>query len=262
MKHLLPFLHWPRPDAALLRSEALGGLTVGLMVLPQGVAYAALAGMPLEYRHYASSMLPALIAVLFSASTRLVGGANGAELPADQRLAQRPGGAGRGGMGEPGGVAGAAQRPAANGAGAAALWLAVQPGQCPGADGVYPGGGGVDRGLATARAAGAVGRTARVEDGWPDVYRLLRTAYLQRPPAPDRAVSPEAGLGQEDQGKAVGNALLELCRQRKVVQADQQREANQHEVVRRANDVSQNIGPTACGCVAPNALACGSEAPL
>ena len=70
MKHLLPFLHWPRPDAALLRSEALAGLTVGLMVLPQGVAYAALAGMPLETGIYAS-MLPALIAVLFSASTRL-----------------------------------------------------------------------------------------------------------------------------------------------------------------------------------------------
>ena len=70
MKHLLPFLHWPRPDAALLRSEALAGLTVGLMVLPQSVAYAALAGMPLETGIYAS-MLPALIAVLFSASTRL-----------------------------------------------------------------------------------------------------------------------------------------------------------------------------------------------
>ena len=70
MKHLLPFLQWPRPTATLLRSEALAGLTVGLMVLPQGVAYAALAGMPLETGIYAS-MLPALIAVLFSASTRL-----------------------------------------------------------------------------------------------------------------------------------------------------------------------------------------------
>lgn len=70
MKHLFPFLQWPRLDAALLRSEALAGLTVGLMVLPQGVAYAALAGMPLVTGIYAS-MLPALIAVLFSASTRL-----------------------------------------------------------------------------------------------------------------------------------------------------------------------------------------------
>ncbi len=40
------------------------------MVIPQGVAYAALAGMPLITGIYAS-LLPALIAVLFSASTRL-----------------------------------------------------------------------------------------------------------------------------------------------------------------------------------------------
>lgn len=67
---MLPFLAWPRPDTALLRGEALAGLTVGLMVIPQGVAYAALAGMPLVTGIYAS-LLPALIAVLFSASPRL-----------------------------------------------------------------------------------------------------------------------------------------------------------------------------------------------
>lgn len=67
---LLPFLAWQRPTAGMLRSEAMAGLTVGLMVIPQGVAYAALAGMPLITGIYAS-MLPALIAVLFSASTRL-----------------------------------------------------------------------------------------------------------------------------------------------------------------------------------------------
>ena len=48
----------------------LAGLTVGLMIMPQGVAYAALAGMPLATGIYAS-LLPALVAVLFSASTRL-----------------------------------------------------------------------------------------------------------------------------------------------------------------------------------------------
>lgn len=69
-QRLLPFLHWPRPDAQLLRSEALAGLTVGLMVIPQGVAYAALAGMPLVTGIYAS-LLPALVAVLFSSSVRL-----------------------------------------------------------------------------------------------------------------------------------------------------------------------------------------------
>jgi SulP family sulfate permease len=70
VRRLLPFLNWPRPSAALLRGEALAGITVGLMVIPQGVAYAALAGMPLITGIYAS-LLPALIAVLFSASPRL-----------------------------------------------------------------------------------------------------------------------------------------------------------------------------------------------
>ncbi len=70
IERLLPFLRWPRPGAALLRGEAMAGLTVGLMVIPQGVAYAQLAGMPLVTGIYAS-MLPALVAVLFSASARL-----------------------------------------------------------------------------------------------------------------------------------------------------------------------------------------------
>ena len=70
LQRLLPFLNWPRLSPKLLRGEALAGLSVGLMVIPQGVAYAALAGMPLVTGIYAA-MLPALIAVLFSASTRL-----------------------------------------------------------------------------------------------------------------------------------------------------------------------------------------------
>ena len=69
-KRRLPFLSWPRLTPTLLRSETFAGLSVGLMVIPQGVAYAALAGMPLITGIYAS-LLPALVAVLFSASPRL-----------------------------------------------------------------------------------------------------------------------------------------------------------------------------------------------
>ncbi|MDI3381088.1 SulP family inorganic anion transporter [Xenophilus aerolatus] len=65
-----PFLGWPRPDRALLVNEASAGITVALMVIPQGVAYAALAGMPLITGIYAA-LFPALIAVLFSSSARL-----------------------------------------------------------------------------------------------------------------------------------------------------------------------------------------------
>jgi SulP family sulfate permease len=66
----LPFLNWPRPDGALLRGEAIAALTVAVVMIPQSVAYAGLAGMPLVTGLYAT-FLPALAAVLFSASTRL-----------------------------------------------------------------------------------------------------------------------------------------------------------------------------------------------
>lgn len=70
LSRYFPFLTWPKPDRGTLAGELWAGLTVGLMVIPQGVAYAALAGMPLITGIYAS-MLPALVAVLWSSSTRL-----------------------------------------------------------------------------------------------------------------------------------------------------------------------------------------------
>jgi sulfate permease, SulP family len=66
----LPFLNWPRPTLTLLRGEVAAALTVALIMIPQSVAYASLAGMPLVTGLYAT-LLPPLVAVLFSASTRL-----------------------------------------------------------------------------------------------------------------------------------------------------------------------------------------------
>lgn len=66
----LPFLQWPQPDARLLRNEFGAGLTVALVMVPQCVAYAALAGMPLVTGLYAA-LLPPIVAVLFGSSTRL-----------------------------------------------------------------------------------------------------------------------------------------------------------------------------------------------
>jgi sulfate permease, SulP family len=65
-----PFLKWPRPDAALLRGEISASLTVAVVMVPQSVAYAGLAGMPLVTGLYAT-FLPPLLSVLFSGSTRL-----------------------------------------------------------------------------------------------------------------------------------------------------------------------------------------------
>jgi sulfate permease, SulP family len=66
----LPFLSWPGISHRFIKQDVFAGITVGLMMLPQGVAYAALAGMPLVTGIYAS-LLPALVAVLWGASTRL-----------------------------------------------------------------------------------------------------------------------------------------------------------------------------------------------
>jgi SulP family sulfate permease len=66
----LPFLNWPRLTPRLARGEAAAALTVALVMIPQSVAYASLAGMPLIAGLYAS-FLPPLVSVLFSASTRL-----------------------------------------------------------------------------------------------------------------------------------------------------------------------------------------------
>jgi len=70
MSSWFPFLAWPKLTPALARNELLAGITIGLMLLPQGVAYAALAGMPLVTGIYAA-LLPSLVAVLWGASPRL-----------------------------------------------------------------------------------------------------------------------------------------------------------------------------------------------
>lgn len=68
--HFVPMLRWPRPNAQSLQQDFFAGLTVGLMLVPQAVAYAALAGMPLETGLYAS-IAPVLVATLLASSARL-----------------------------------------------------------------------------------------------------------------------------------------------------------------------------------------------
>jgi len=71
---IFPFLHWwPRVNRGTLRADTLAGLTGAVVVLPQGVAFATIAGMPPEYGLYAA-MIPAIIAALFGSSWHLVSG--------------------------------------------------------------------------------------------------------------------------------------------------------------------------------------------
>jgi SulP family sulfate permease len=71
---LFPFFRWwPRVHRVSLRADAMAGLTGSIVVLPQGVAFATIAGMPPEYGLYAA-MVPAVIAALFGSSWHLVSG--------------------------------------------------------------------------------------------------------------------------------------------------------------------------------------------
>lgn len=71
----LPFLRWlpeyKRPG--VVRADLLAGLTGAIVVLPQGIAFALLAGMPPHYGLYAA-MVPCIIAALFGSSRTMVTG--------------------------------------------------------------------------------------------------------------------------------------------------------------------------------------------
>ncbi|MEK8089062.1 SulP family inorganic anion transporter [Thermithiobacillus plumbiphilus] len=64
---------WPNVNRGSLRDDALAGLTGAIIVLPQGVAFATIAGLPPEYGLY-TAMVPAIIAALFGSSWHLVSG--------------------------------------------------------------------------------------------------------------------------------------------------------------------------------------------
>ena len=71
---VLPFLRWrSRVDRSSTRFDLVAGLTGALIVLPQGVAFATIAGLPPEYGLYAA-MVPAVVAALFGSSWHLVTG--------------------------------------------------------------------------------------------------------------------------------------------------------------------------------------------
>nr|WP_321513805.1 SulP family inorganic anion transporter [uncultured Pseudodesulfovibrio sp.] len=74
LSKILPFIDWFKGyNMASLRADAISGLTVALVLIPQSMAYAQLAGMPAYYGLYAS-FLPPLVAALFGSSRQLATG--------------------------------------------------------------------------------------------------------------------------------------------------------------------------------------------
>jgi len=71
---IFPFLSWfEKYRLSTLRSDAISGLTVALVLIPQSMAYAQLAGLPPYYGLYAA-FLPPMIASLFGSSRQLATG--------------------------------------------------------------------------------------------------------------------------------------------------------------------------------------------
>ncbi len=71
---IVPFLGWIKTySVGHLKMDFMAGLTVALVLIPQSMAYAQLAGLPPYYGLYAS-FLPPLVAALFGSSRQLATG--------------------------------------------------------------------------------------------------------------------------------------------------------------------------------------------
>ncbi len=74
LRRLFPFLAWfTKYRSEDFRADFVAGLTVAMVLIPQSMAYAQLAGLPPHYGLYAS-FLPPLIAALFGSSRQLATG--------------------------------------------------------------------------------------------------------------------------------------------------------------------------------------------
>jgi SulP family sulfate permease len=71
---IFPFLIWFKGyNMSFARADILSGLTVALVLIPQSMAYAQLAGLPAYYGLYAA-FLPPMLAALFGSSRQLATG--------------------------------------------------------------------------------------------------------------------------------------------------------------------------------------------
>ncbi len=72
--HLFPFLKWwPEVNRSTLKADLIAGITGAVIVLPQGVAFAMIAGLPPIYGLYTAMITP-VIAALWGSSKHLVSG--------------------------------------------------------------------------------------------------------------------------------------------------------------------------------------------
>ncbi len=74
MERFFPFLRWLKGyDRKTFTSDFIAGLTVAVVLVPQSMAYALIAGLPPVYGLYAAS-IPVIVAALFGSSAQLATG--------------------------------------------------------------------------------------------------------------------------------------------------------------------------------------------
>jgi len=74
LSRIFPFIELLKSyNGVKFKADAIAGLTVALVLIPQSMAYAQLAGLPAYYGLYAS-FLPPMIAALFGSSRQLATG--------------------------------------------------------------------------------------------------------------------------------------------------------------------------------------------
>ena len=71
VKKILPILEWlPNYKSTLFKGDLVAGITVGIVLIPQGIAYALIAGLPPIYGLYCA-LVPQLIYAVFGSSRQV-----------------------------------------------------------------------------------------------------------------------------------------------------------------------------------------------
>lgn len=76
MYKILAYLPWvPLLNKEIVKNDTLAGITAGILILPQAIAFATIAGLPPEYGLY-TAIFPVIIAAIFGSSWHVLSGPN------------------------------------------------------------------------------------------------------------------------------------------------------------------------------------------
>ncbi|MDN3618432.1 solute carrier family 26 protein [Polaribacter undariae] len=71
IKKIIPILEWlPNYNTSLFKGDLLAGITVGIILIPQGIAYALIAGLPPIYGLYCA-LMPQVMYAIFGSSRQV-----------------------------------------------------------------------------------------------------------------------------------------------------------------------------------------------